>query len=109
MTGDADHLLRVVVADLEAYLRFLLDRLTRIPGATSIKPGFVLMQVCYKTALPLDPVLWALRGSGKTPILAEHSAVFCQDANEIIQTAVIDASNQNLGICRLRGMIIGCY
>ena len=54
MTGDADYLLRVVVADLEAYERFLMDHLTRIKGIASIKSSFSLKQVSYKTALPLS-------------------------------------------------------
>jgi Lrp/AsnC family transcriptional regulator, leucine-responsive regulatory protein len=53
MTGDADYLLRVVVADLAGYERFLLDHLTRIPGVSSIKSSFALKQVTYKTALPI--------------------------------------------------------
>ena len=52
MTGDADYMLRVVVADLEAYQRFLLDHLTRVPGVASIKSSFALKQVKYRTALP---------------------------------------------------------
>lgn len=53
MTGEADYLLRVVVADLAAYERFLKDHLTRIPGVASIKSSFALKQVRYNTALPL--------------------------------------------------------
>jgi Lrp/AsnC family leucine-responsive transcriptional regulator len=53
MTGDADYLLRVVVADLAAYERFLMDHLTRIPSVASIKSSFALKQVKYRTALPL--------------------------------------------------------
>jgi len=53
MTGDADYLLRVVTSDLDAYERFLIDQLTRIPGVASIKSSFALKQVAYKTALPL--------------------------------------------------------
>jgi DNA-binding Lrp family transcriptional regulator len=54
MTGDADYLLRIVVADLSAYERFLKEHLTRIPGVASIKSSFALKQVKYRTALPLD-------------------------------------------------------
>ena len=54
MTGDADYLLRVVVADLEAYERFLLDHLTRIPGVANIRSSFALKQVKYRTALPVS-------------------------------------------------------
>lgn len=53
MTGESDYLLRVVVPDVQAYQRFLLDHLTRIPGIASIKSSFALKQVQYKTALPL--------------------------------------------------------
>ena len=53
MTGEFDYLLRVVVPDLAAYERFLIDHLTRIKGIASIKSSFSLKQVCYKTALPV--------------------------------------------------------
>src|SRR3989304_3351619 len=45
MTGEADYLLRVVVADLTAYERFLMEHLTRVPGVSSIKSSFALKQV----------------------------------------------------------------
>lgn len=54
MTGDADYLLRVVVADLETYQRFLMERLTKIPSVASIKSSFALRQIKYRTALPLN-------------------------------------------------------
>ncbi|MFT5390003.1 MAG: Lrp/AsnC family leucine-responsive transcriptional regulator [Gammaproteobacteria bacterium] len=53
MTGDADYLLRVVVPDLDSYQKFLMERLTQIPGVSSIKSSFALRQVQYRTALPL--------------------------------------------------------
>lgn len=53
MTGDADYLIRVVVPDLPAYERFLMDRLTRVPGIASIKSSFSLKQVVHRTALPM--------------------------------------------------------
>jgi len=53
MTGDADYLLRVVVPDVSAFERFLLDHLTRIPGVSSVKSSFALKQVKYRTSLPL--------------------------------------------------------
>ena len=56
MTGDSDYLLRVVVSDLAAYERFLMDHLTRIPGVASIRSSFALKQVKYSTALPLEAV-----------------------------------------------------
>jgi Lrp/AsnC family transcriptional regulator, leucine-responsive regulatory protein len=54
MTGDADYLLRVVMPDLPAFERFMLDHLTKIPGIASIKSSFALKQVKYQTALPLQ-------------------------------------------------------
>jgi DNA-binding Lrp family transcriptional regulator len=53
MTGDADYHLRVVVADLPAYERFLMEHLTRVPGIANIRSSFALKQVKYTTALPL--------------------------------------------------------
>jgi DNA-binding Lrp family transcriptional regulator len=53
MTGDADYLLRVVVPDIRALERFILDRLSPIPGVEKIRSSFTLKQVRYKTELPL--------------------------------------------------------
>lgn len=53
MTGDSDYLIRVVVADISALERFILERLTPIPGIEKIRTSFTLKQVRYKTALPL--------------------------------------------------------
>lgn len=54
MTGDADYLLRVVVPDLSAYERLIIEHLTRIPGVANIRSSFSLKQVKYRTQLPLD-------------------------------------------------------
>ncbi len=54
MTGDFDYLIRVVVNDMPALERFILDKLTKIPGVSNIKSSFALKQVKYKTALPLQ-------------------------------------------------------
>jgi Lrp/AsnC family transcriptional regulator, leucine-responsive regulatory protein len=53
MTGDADYLLRVVLPDVAALERFILERLTTLPGVANIRSSFALKQVRYKTALPL--------------------------------------------------------
>ena len=53
MTGDADYLLRVVAPDLDAYHRFLMDRLTSLPGVANIKSSFALRQVKYGYSLPI--------------------------------------------------------
>ncbi len=53
MTGDEDYLLRIVVPDIQALERFILEHLTKIPGIKNIKSSFALKQVKYKTALPI--------------------------------------------------------
>lgn len=54
MTGDEDYLLRIVVPDIQALERFILEHLTTIPGIKKIRSSFALKQVKYKTALPID-------------------------------------------------------
>ncbi len=53
MTGHRDYLLRVVVADLAAYERFLKQKLTRVSGISSIESSFALDQIKYSIALPV--------------------------------------------------------
>ncbi len=53
MTGDSDYLVRVVVTDIAALERFILEQLTPIAGVEKIRSSFALKQVRYKTALPL--------------------------------------------------------
>lgn len=54
MTGDADYLLRVLVPDVPAFERFILEFLSRVPGVGNIKSSFALKQVKYQTALPIS-------------------------------------------------------
>jgi len=65
MTGDADYLLRVVVTDVQALERFIVDELTRVPGIARIRSSFALKQVKYETALPLSP---PSRGGGSSTV-----------------------------------------
>ena len=53
MTGDTDFLLRVVVPDLPALERFILDELSGIAAVSRLTSSFALKQVKYETALPL--------------------------------------------------------
>jgi Lrp/AsnC family transcriptional regulator, leucine-responsive regulatory protein len=53
MTGDSDYMLRVVVADVPALQRFIVERLTKVAGVSNIRSSFALKQVKFKTALPL--------------------------------------------------------
>ena len=61
MTGDADYLIRVVVADIQALEEFILKFLTKLSGVGNIKSSFALKQVKYQTALPL-PAMAGKRG-----------------------------------------------
>jgi Lrp/AsnC family leucine-responsive transcriptional regulator len=53
MTGSRDYWLRVVVPDLDAYERFVKQKLTRIEGIASIESSFALQQVKYTNVLPV--------------------------------------------------------
>lgn len=54
MTGQRDYLMRIVAADLEAYERFIKDRLTRLENIASIETSFALGQVKRSEVLPLE-------------------------------------------------------
>ncbi len=54
ITGhDADYQLKVVVRDMDAYQKLLLDKITSIEGVSGVHSSFVLRRVVDKTALPL--------------------------------------------------------
>lgn len=54
MTGQRDYLMRIVAADLEAYERFIKDKLTRLDNVASIETSFALGQVKRSEVLPID-------------------------------------------------------
>ena len=53
MTGDMDYLLRVHVADLEHFSRFVMDKLLKHPAVADVKSSFALERIKDTTALPL--------------------------------------------------------
>jgi DNA-binding Lrp family transcriptional regulator len=53
-TGDADYHLRVVVADMAAYNRFLDDFMFRIPGLRHVRTNVILKEIKYDIALPFE-------------------------------------------------------
>lgn len=53
MTGQRDYLMRIVASDLEAYERFLKDKLTRLDNVASIETSFALGQVKRSEVLPI--------------------------------------------------------
>ena len=57
VTGQSsDYLLKAVVPDMEYYEKFLLGKLTRIPGVTGVHSSFELRRVVLDTALPLEHI-----------------------------------------------------
>ena len=53
LTGDMDYLLRVVVADMAHYSRFVMETLLKHPSVQDCKTSFVLDRVKSTTALPI--------------------------------------------------------
>lgn len=54
ITGQsADYVLKVIVADMNAFQQFLLGKLTRIEGVTGVHSSFVMRKVVERTVLPL--------------------------------------------------------
>ena len=53
LTGEMDYLLRVVVADMAHYSRFIMDTLLKHPSVEDCKTSFVLDRVKATTAMPV--------------------------------------------------------
>lgn len=53
LTGEMDYLLRLVVADMAAYSRFMMDTLLRHPSVQDCKTSFVMDKVKSTTVLPV--------------------------------------------------------
>jgi DNA-binding Lrp family transcriptional regulator len=51
-SGEADFYLRVVVADIDAYNRFLDDFIFKLPGVSQVRSNIVLKEIKSDTALP---------------------------------------------------------
>jgi len=57
VTGQSsDYLLKAVVPDMEYYEKFLLGKLTRIPGVAGVHSSFELRRVVQRTELPLEHI-----------------------------------------------------
>ena len=54
IAGEEDYLLKVVVRDIAEYERFLLHRLTKVPGIDRVKTIFVLSTSKEETAVPVE-------------------------------------------------------
>lgn len=53
LTGEMDFLLHLVVQDMSAYSRFMMDTLLRHPSVQDCKTSFVMDRVKTTTALPI--------------------------------------------------------
>jgi DNA-binding Lrp family transcriptional regulator len=53
-TGQADYVLKVLVADIKSYEAFLHDTAFKLPGVTHVRSSVVLKEVKSETRLPLD-------------------------------------------------------
>ncbi len=53
MAGDCDFLLRVAVADLDAYRQFQMQHLNRIAGVQNTKTEIPMQRIKQTTQLPL--------------------------------------------------------
>jgi Lrp/AsnC family leucine-responsive transcriptional regulator len=54
MTGDSDYLLRVMVSDIADLEDLIVNKLSRIPGVSSIRSNLALKRISHKTVLPID-------------------------------------------------------
>jgi Lrp/AsnC family transcriptional regulator len=53
MSGEWDYLLRIVVADIEEYERFLMKNVLNHESVATVASNFALSQLKYSTALPV--------------------------------------------------------
>ena len=56
MSGEADYILRVIVADARDYERIHAGSLTRLPNVSRVQSSFALRTVIKKTELPIRGV-----------------------------------------------------
>jgi Lrp/AsnC family leucine-responsive transcriptional regulator len=54
VSGDYDYILKIHVADMEAYREFMVTKLTALEHIGSTQSSFVISEVKYTTAMSLD-------------------------------------------------------
>jgi Lrp/AsnC family leucine-responsive transcriptional regulator len=57
VSGESDFLLQIVLPDLAAYERLLLDTLLKLPGVKDIRSNFAIQTVKGRAPLPLDHIV----------------------------------------------------
>jgi Lrp/AsnC family transcriptional regulator len=53
MTGNMDYLLRIVVADIQSYEKFLREHLSQMPAVVEVHSSIAITEIKYSTQLPL--------------------------------------------------------
>lgn len=53
VTGEADYILRIVAPDLNAFARFITDRLIKLPGVKMVRSNIGLHRIKRSHSLPL--------------------------------------------------------
>jgi Lrp/AsnC family transcriptional regulator, leucine-responsive regulatory protein len=57
IAGQFDYLLKIVVRDMDAYQRFIVDKLAALDNIRQVQSSFVMTEVKYSTALPLGGIM----------------------------------------------------
>ncbi len=55
IAGQFDYLLKVVVGDIPAYHRFIVDKLAALENIGNVQSMFVMREIGHSTALPVSP------------------------------------------------------
>jgi len=53
MTGNMDYLLRIVIADIQSYEKFLREHLSQMPAVVEVHSSIAITEIKYSTQLPL--------------------------------------------------------
>ena len=53
VTGDFDYVVKVIARDLKALSQFLMEKLMRLPGVSSVRSSVCLDEIKCTSALPL--------------------------------------------------------
>ena len=56
MTGAFDYILKIAVSDMDAYHKFIMERLSKLPDIGTLQSFFVMMEAKHETAYHLGDV-----------------------------------------------------
>ena len=69
VTGEADYILRIVAPDLDAFARFITDRLIKLPGVKMVRSSIGLHRIKRSHALPLTHLSAPKAGKSKVRLI----------------------------------------